>query len=173
MEWTLDNVWNSKKRTANDGVGSVQIGDGDNGRAAMMLINKNGTRSGLFAPGGRDFIGTLEKGKILASSDSLISGYPLSTDPSGSIITLDRYSKSNPYLLHPTDQLVFGWQLPVANRINSAFGTAQYNGKGTEMTFAPVPSKITFYGSMISEGRETHDTLNQLLSSVSIYEVIG
>lgn len=159
-----------KNALPNDGLGSVQIGHNDSGVAAMMLINKNSTRSGLFTPGGRDFIGALEKGHVLATSDVL---FPSSVDPTGSIVTLDRYSKPNPYLLQPTDQLVFGWQLPVANRLNSAFGTPQYNGKGTEMTFAPVPSKITLYGSMVSEGREAHDTLNQLLSSVSIHEVIG
>jgi hypothetical protein len=151
----------------------VFIGHNDSGMAAMMLINKNSTRSGLFTPGGRDFIGALEKGRVLSSSVALQSNYPGSTDPTGSIIVLDRYSKPNPYLLHPTDQLIFGWQLPVANRLNSSFGSPQYNGKGTEMTFDAVPSKITFYGSMISQGKEHHDTLNQLLTSVSVHELIG
>lgn len=162
-----------KNALPNDGLSSIQIGHNDIGVAAMMLINKNSTRSGLFAPGGRDFVGSLEKGHVLATNDAILSNHSSSTDPTGSIVTLDRYSKPNPYLLQPTDQLVFGWQLPVANRLNSAFGTPQYNGKGTEMTFAPVPSKITLYGSMISEGHEAHDTLNQLLSSVSIHEIIG
>lgn len=163
----------AKNALPNDGIGYTQIGHADSGISAMILLNKNSTRSGLFTPGGRDFIGALEKGRVVSTSDIISSGYPASTDPTGSIVILDRYSKPNPYLLHPTDQLVFGWQLPIANNVNSAAGSPQYNGKGTEMTFAAVPSKITFYGSMISEGRESHDTLNQLLSSVSISEVIG
>lgn len=162
-----------KNALPNDGMEPVFTGHNDSGMSAMMLINKNSTRSGLFTPGGRDFIGALEKGHVLSSSMTLQSNFPASTDPTGSIIVLDRYSKPNPYLLQPTDQLILGWQLPVATRLNSSFGSPQYNGKGTEMTFAPVPSKITFYGSMISEGREHHDTLNQLLTSVSIHEVIG
>lgn len=162
-----------KNALPNDGLEGVQVGHNDSGMATMMLINKTSTRSGLFTPGGRDFIGAFEKGHVLRTTTAFESSFTASLDPTGSIVTIDRYSKPIPYLLHPTDQLIFGWQLPVANRINSAFGAPQYNGKGTEMTFAPVPSKITFYGSMIREGREAHDTLNQLLSSVSIHEVIG
>jgi hypothetical protein len=162
-----------KNALPNDGLGAVQTGHNDFGIASMILINKNSTRSGLFTPGGRDFVGALEKGEILTTTNAIESGFPGSGEPDGQVIVLDRYSKSNPYLLHPTDKLVFGWQLPVANRINSAFGDPQYDGRGTELIFAPVPSKITFYGSMISQAKETHDTLNQLLTSISIHEVIG
>jgi hypothetical protein len=161
-----------KNDLPNDGISSIQIGDDDAGASALMLINKNSTRSGLFTPGGRDFLGALEKGSVL-EVNSVLEGPPGSGDPVGYATILDRYSKPNPYLLHPTDKLVFGWQLPVANRINSSFGYPQYDGRGTELTFAPVPSKITFYGSMVAESKEFHDTLNQLLSSVSIHEVIG
>lgn len=172
--WSGRLVMSGTVKTAlpNDGLSSIQIGHNDSGVAAMMLINKTSTRSGLFVPGGRDFIGTLEKGQVLTRSNILESNFPASTDPTGSIAILNQYSKTNPYLLHPTDQLVFGWQLPVANRINSAFGTPQYNGRGTELSFDSVPSKITLYGSMISAGKEAHDTLNQMLSSTAIHEVI-
>jgi hypothetical protein len=162
-----------KSALANQGLETIQNGHNDTGISAMILVNQNGTRSGLFQSSGRDYVGTLAQGDEISRYDSLTSNFPGSTDPTGSIITLDRYSKPNPYLLHPTDKLVFGWQLPVANRINSAFGSPQYNGKGTELLFAAVPSKITFFGSMVSQGKEHHDTLNQLLSSVAIHEVIG
>ena len=161
-----------KNSLPNDGLDTLQVGHNDSGMTAMMLINKNSTRSGLFTPGGRDFVGALEKGRVVTSYASLESGFPGSTDPTGSITVLDRYSKPNPYLLQPSDNLVFGWQLPVANRINSSFGTPQYNGQGTELTFASVPSKITFYGSLVRENQECHDTLNQLLTSTAIHEVI-
>lgn len=162
-----------KNSLPSEGLDSVQIGHNDSGRAAFLLVNKNSTRSGLFTPGGRDFVGSLEKGHVMDASVILQSAFTGSVEPTGSVITLDRYSKHNPYLLQPTDKLIFGWQLPLANRLNSSFGTPQYDGKGTELAFASVPSKITFYGSMINQGREFHDTLNQLLSSVSIHEVIG
>jgi hypothetical protein len=124
---------------------------------------------------GRDFVGALEKGSevVRVISTFLSSTFTGSQDPTGSLVTLSRYYKTNPYLLMPGDELVFGWQLPMSNRINSAFGKEQYAGKGTEMFFAPVPSKITLFGSTIQEGREQHDTLNQLLTSPGIHEVIG
>lgn len=83
-----------------------------------------------------------------------------------------------PYLLLPTDNLIFGWQLPitpclvqdklegVANIMNS------YHTLGPELTFAPHISKITLYGSYIKEGVEHHDTLEQHLTSENIHEVI-
>lgn len=164
-----------KNSLPNDGSDILQVGVSDSGTRTMSLINKNSSRSGLFTPGGRDFVGSLEKGNetVRVVSLFLTSSFTGSQDPTGSLVTLNRYYKTNPYLLMPGDQLIFGWQLPMSNRINSAFGHEQYAGKGTEMTFAPVPSKITLYGSEIQEGHEHHDTLNQLLSSVGVHEVIG
>lgn len=156
-----------------EGLSEFKIGHNDLGFLSMMLINQNSTRTGLFTPGGRDFVGALENGNRVASSIALLSNYPLTTEPTGVIVTIDRYSKPNPYLLQPSDELIFGWQLPVSNMVNSSNNTGQYAGKGPELFFDNVPSKITFYGSMISENKEVHDTLNQLLSSVTIHEEIG
>lgn len=155
-----------KNALPNDGLSSCQVGMNDSGVRTFMLINKNSTRSGIFSPGGRDFLGALEQGQVV-ETQTLFSG-----PPDGIVKTLDKYSKINPYLLMPTDQLIFGWQLPFSNRINSAFGIEQYSGKGTELSFSNVPSKIVFYGSCIREAREHHETLNQDLTSVSINEII-
>jgi hypothetical protein len=164
-----------KNALPNEGSDQIQVGISDSGLRTMSLINKHSTRSGLFTPSGRDFVGALEKGSevVRVISTFLSSTFTGSQDPTGSLVTLSRYYKTNPYLLMPGDELVFGWQLPMSNRINSAFGKEQYAGKGTEMFFAPVPSKITLFGSTIQEGREQHDTLNQLLTSPGIHEVIG
>lgn len=160
-----------KNALSNDGLSQVQIGHNDSGIATMMLINKNSTRSGLFTPSGRDYLGALEQGSVVTRSVAFFPSIP-GQGPDGVIELLNRYSKANPYLLLPGDQLVFGWQLPIANRINSAFGSPQYNGKGPELTFAAKPAKIILYGSQIKEDREHHDTLNQLLTSVTVHEVI-
>jgi hypothetical protein len=161
-----------KNALPNDGLDSIQLGQDDSGLAAFMLINKNSTRTGLFLIGGRDFVGALEKGEFLNSEDILQSSFPAQVEPTGSIITLSRYSKPNPYLLQPTDKLIFGWQLPIPNRLNAPFGVPQYDGKGTEMQFDAVPSKITFYGSFISEAKEYHESSDDNLSSIAIHEVI-
>ena len=81
-----------------------------------------------------------------------------------------RYTKPNPYILLPSDKLTFGFQLPWDNDN----GIAQ-----NSLTFATTGiNKITLYGSSLRVNPETnqleeyHDTLNQLLSSNSIHEVI-
>lgn len=86
-----------------------------------------------------------------------------------------------PYLLLPSDNLIFGFQLPMptclvrAEPINApgAF-IAEFNHTlGAELEFAAVPSKVTFYGSYVSEGKEHHDTLRQPTNSNTIHQIIG
>jgi hypothetical protein len=160
-----------KNALPNDGLGQIQIGDFAYAGAAFITINKNSARSGLFTPGGRDFVGSFSKGKELQSSEVLTPR--MAGQPSGRIIVLDKQSKVNPYLLQPTDKLIFGWQLPVANMINAASDIPQYDGKGTELLFASVPSKITFFGSYIKGGEESHESLNQVIASMAVHKEIG
>jgi hypothetical protein len=88
----------------------------------------------------------------------------------------------NPYILFPTDNLIFGWQLPLClKQHTSGFdGFASTNptypylwGPGAKLTFKTSPQKIILYGSYIKEGKEHHDTLNQLLTNDNIHEIIG
>lgn len=158
-----------KSPMPNDGLNQIRIGANDGGASSMMTINKNGTRSGLFFPTGRDFVGPFAKGRVLEETDVLTS----LGNPTGKIIVLDKYSKTNPYLLQPTDQLIFGWQVPISDEVNSPFGIPHYNTKGPELSFAPTPSKITFYGSMVREAKEVHETSDQVLTSMAVHEVIG
>lgn len=84
-------------------------------------------------------------------------------------------SKTNPYLLMPNDNLIVGWQLPISKHgiVTGYDGGEILIGKGPELTISPNGiHKIIFYGSHIKEGREHHDTTNQLLTSPAIHEVI-
>lgn len=158
-----------KNALPNDGLTVMQLGH-NNANSSFLTVNKNSARSGLFTPGGRDFVGSFSKGKVVESTDVL---FPVSPgQPTGTVVVLDKQSKINPYLLQPADKLIFGWQLPIASMINSMFGFPQYDGKGTELLFAASPSKITFYGSSISANKEYHDTLDQPLTSMSVHENI-
>jgi hypothetical protein len=88
-------------------------------------------------------------------------------------------STTNPYLLFPTDKLVFGWQLPIPRWIASQtsfltstenrnhFNTWQHysipprNAAASEiidicqMSF-DGPAKVIFYGSYLSQDKESH-----------------
>jgi hypothetical protein len=84
------------------------------------------------------------------------------------------YTKTNPYILLPTDKLTFGFQLPWSKEGSSTT-------KFSSLAFSPVKGihKITLYGSSLRINPETnqleehHDTLNQLFSSDSVHEEIG
>lgn len=161
-EWTGNLVLsgNVKSPLQSAGHGELRLGD----FTQIMLINKNSTRSGIFSPGGRDHLNTLEKGEQLASTVLNLNDAP--------VITLNRYSKINPYLLKPGDQLILGWQLPMDSALNNNGTTPTYNKQGAKLSFPPGFAKLVFYGSKVSENKETHDTLNQHLTSVSIHREI-
>lgn len=136
----------------------------------LTLLNRtNSTRSDLFVPGGRSYLGELEKGNPIANA-TLTDGLTL--------IALDRYTKYNPYLLMPSDNLIFGWHTPWAsgfwlNDVDGAGTSPMYNGKGPELEFAAFPSKIVMYGSYINQDTEVHDSNVAELTSLAVHEVIG
>jgi len=81
--------------------------------------------------------------------------------------------KVSPYLLMPTDNLIIGWQ-NLANNVLTGSSANAFNGYGiAERLIDKLQRvKITFYGSLIRDGREHHDTLDQNLSTNEIHEVI-
>lgn len=77
--------------------------------------------------------------------------------------------KTNPYILFPEDRLILGWQIPIS--ANPPQGTTAGANEST-FTFMPGTFKMVLYGSYVREGQEENDTLNQLLSTPGIHEVI-
>lgn len=75
----------------------------------------------------------------------------------------------NPYILLPSDELILGWQIPIS------YQPAMFPEPGTAestFTFLPGNFKMVLYGSFIKEGREFYDTINQLLTSNAVHEII-
>lgn len=128
----------------------------------FMQSNNNSSRGGLPIPGGRDYLNAIEKSEIIG----VTSVGPMSVN------TLKKYAKINPYILMPGDNLILGWQVPFHSILNTNDGSTQvYPNKGPEMAFNG-PSKLCIYGSLIKEGKEAHDTLNQILTTPSVNEGI-
>ena len=80
------------------------------------------------------------------------------------------FRSDSPYLLLPTDELIFG--------LEAGIGPAPYYVKGSNLTgsFLQINNKrckITLIGSLIKEQKEHLPVLNQDLSSNSIHEAIG
>jgi hypothetical protein len=127
-------------------------------------------RNQLDQTNGRDWVSTFENPVVAGQASQYIASYNYAFNVNAA------YTKINPYVLLPTDKLVFGFQLPWWE---GAGGTTWNDGK-TEVLFSPsYVNKIILYGSTLrlnpetSQLEEHHDTLNQLLSSNSIHEVIG
>ena len=126
-------------------------------------------RNGVYESNARDWISSYENPVIVGTASYFINA-------GGSVpnfIDINaQYTKPNHYILLPTDKLIFGGQLPL-----SSFGTS--TNDGCSITFSPTGiNKIILYGSSLRVNPETnqleehHDTLNQLLSSESIHEII-
>ena len=123
-------------------------------------------RSQINQANGRDWKSSFESPSVI--------GYWSDTTGGGiNIPILSAYKKENPYILFPTDKLTFGWHMPTKE--NESSGSPNIS----DMSFFTTGiNKITLYGSSLRVNPETnqleehHDTLNQLLSSESIHEII-
>ena len=131
----------------------------------QWLDNRYGGRKSLPEPCGRNwkqFIAPQNPGE---SVNILGFNFP----------TQDKTHEENPYILLPSDKLIFGWQCPLSDVSGSALGNI---GDLAKLHFPVGLGKITLYGSSLRVNPETnqleehHDTLNQLLSSESIHEII-
>lgn len=96
------------------------------------------------------------------------------------VIVEGDFQKTNPYILLPTDNLIFGWQQPIPmvfddwKDITTGTGSMGNAGDGVVSTMTMTgPGRVILYGSSISGDSETHDTLNQLLISEAVHEAIG
>lgn len=119
----------------------------------------------LYRFGGRGNVGR-------ASGRDLVSGFVSNpnvatfADPLGTVAVKARQmSGTSPYVLFPEDKLVFGWQAPWVADMD-----AVDNDDRPRLTLNAGPGRITLYGSMVREGKEFHDTLNQPLTSLAVHE---
>jgi hypothetical protein len=110
--------------------------------------------------------------------------YPLFNDSSptsiGSITVeladFDPLSTPSPYVLNPTDELIFF----CANQPKDEFVSVDSNGNDLEadfankyrVNFASGESYVLLIGSQIRDGKEFHDTSNQPLNSDAVHEAL-
>jgi len=149
----------------------------------VILKLYSGSVGGLYlnnSVGGRSY-GALESSAralvngtpTLQSSDSYYYYSPTAaSDPvevsSNTAQTNDIYS---PFIILPEDDLVFGWQYPMTDKILRA-APGKSDGRLNSMSLFGN-SKLVLYGSQLREGKEFHEGLNQNLLSDNLHEIIG
>jgi hypothetical protein len=137
----------------------------------IQMVNKLGTRNLMGFPNGRSYISPIPAAPVSGVWSHRGSEYHI---PATS-------SLPSPYLLLPTDNLVFGFQgffnSPFYNKSPLGYPQDNFRGEAALLTqqvnLAEGASKIIFYGSYIREGKEYHPSLNQPLTTNAIHEVIG
>lgn len=100
---------------------------------------------------GRNYINAWEKAELFGPIN-FTSYFP--SIPRFFTSANKKYSKNNPYILLPTDNLVFGWQVPYAIFPFNTFADmwSTYDGIGPQLTFSKNGiHKIIFYGSYLEE----------------------
>jgi hypothetical protein len=96
------------------------------------------------------------------------------------------YEYPSPYLLHPSDNLILGWQLPTptghpwsSGSVGTTDGvmlvdTNTTGQPGMSMTFSSKGiNKLVIYGSFLEEGKESTEIQDTDPSCISVRRVIG
>lgn len=85
------------------------------------------------------------------------------------------YSKDNPYLLLPTDNLIIGWQLPYSHELS--FRTNHdpvFTGLGPQLSSSINGiNKVVLYGSLLRDGREYHESFELAKRTDVLSEDVG
>lgn len=152
-----------------DGIRSVYYDSTGGPGKTNYFVEKNekSGRDGLNInlKNGRDFANIYDNSETIGTGS-----YQLAISLTKHFDIKQNYNiKPNPYILLPTDKIIFGWQLPL-----------DMDGQSTStgITFWKSGiNKVIFYGSLMRVNednmlQEHHDTLNQLLISETIHEVI-
>ena len=134
-------------------LGSTNLG-GDGSSA--ILMRSEGGRDNIGTVSGRSFVNSVFG---INASGSFVSG-------STTFRPNKAKTNTNPYIVLPTDKLIFGWQSMIS-------GTANSTSRLNQINFSTAPGKLILYGSLLRNGQEFHDTLNQNLTSKVVHEIIG
>jgi hypothetical protein len=133
-----------------------------NYRALVPTMDRSGRSSGFKDSNGRDWLNANAKSTVAGTGTYSIGG------GTATVSINDFYSKTNPYVLMPGDEIVVGFQLPW-----DRFGTVTQNS----FVFANSGiNKVILYGSLLKRDLDTgllvedDDGLNQNLTSNAIHE---
>lgn len=156
LSWSGRYVMSASVRSPNFASAYGRLLPGGTSQDDLIDAGWLGGRSGRGVPMGRSFVNDID-GNVISGTIALGS--------LGDITLLTSQTQDNPYILLPTDKLIFGWDLPIGTLWPIA-------DPGFRLSLHPGAGRIIFYGSLIKSA-EYHDGLNQDLTSVSVHEIVG
>ena len=129
--------------------------------------------------GGRDLFGTASGRSVIrpipvaVKSGSAIDAFPTDAPGEPTIQPVTQLETTSPYVLMPTDQLVFGFanqQGP--SNTDSGVATEKLIADKWFVNMAAGPSKVTFFGSLLKNSLPKETESNQPLTSNAIHEAL-
>lgn len=114
-----------------------------------------GTRTGLGVTTGRSLVQDVG-GNLPSKSVTTFNGTRIFTNVSSSHV--------DPYILLPSDRLVFGWEVP---------DDGPFADPGEQLSLMPGKGKLFLYGSLVQAGVQRHDASNEPLTSEAAHEAVG
>jgi len=128
--------------------------------------------------GGRDLFGTasgrsfIRPIPVAVKSGSAIDAFPSNAPGEPTIQPLTQLESPSPYVVMPTDTLVFGFAYQPGPS-NSAAGARESDIANTNfINMATGPSKVTLFGSLLKQSLPKETESNQPLTSNAIHEAL-
>jgi hypothetical protein len=122
---------------------------------------------------GRSYVRSAVGSEISGSSFPIGTGNPT---VQREITPYKTFELDSPYLLHPTDKLVFGAACQFGIDPQDTDYDVGYNPERAvsrrKFNLLPGAGKITFFGSLVKNQREYHNTVNQPLTSLAAHETL-
>lgn len=160
---------NTKYSNYNKNYGSINISYDSGNEHSLSFKNNSVSRSGLMK-NSRAIVDGFSGIHTKESFNHFISNN--ASTKTTNIKIGEQKDVSSPYIIFPEDDLIFGWQYPVAQ------DSFQYSpASDTPDTSLPKmelfgKSKLFLYGSLVSNKKEYHETINQNLSSFCVSETL-
>ena len=129
--------------------------------------------------GGRDLFGTASGRSVIrpipvaVKSGSAIDAFPSDAPGEPTIQPVTQLESTSPYVLMPTDKLVFGFaNQPGPSNTDVGNATEKLLAGKWFANMAAGPSKVTFFGSLLKQSLPKETESNQPLTSNAIHEAL-
>lgn len=154
-----------KSPTFNAALGSTFLYTSVNQRIPYVYTSKTSTtRNSYSIPTGRSYRNDQAAAKLIFETKVINDAAPR-TIANSRVYGVESDTLNSPYILFPSDNLVFGWQSSFPQRI-------QADATGEEFSIGPGAGKLILYGSYLQDDKPVHDIYKDQLNSDAAHETL-